>query len=83
MSLSELRAAGAVNIRLRVVCCMFSTNIEDTPPTEDGVIFYSSSETAELAKYVCETSKGKPAGRLWNSPEPFLFLLNIRAYLFY
>lgn len=57
--LSELRAAGAVNIRL-VVCCMFSTNIKDTPQHEDGVMF---SLWDGWARPVCLWNQERKASR--------------------
>lgn len=50
------------------VCCSFSTDTEDSLQNRDGVIFYSSSEMAELGFYVYESGKGKPARRQLDLP---------------
>ena len=53
--LSGLCAAGAVNFRLVcVMCCIFSANTEDPLPNENGGMFYSFPQMAELTHYGCE-----------------------------
>lgn len=49
-----------------LLCCMFPRQIlRILPSTGARVIFYGSSEMAEC---VCDSRRGKPAGRRWDLP---------------